>query len=104
MTRSETLLLAAAKRFGLPLATAENRILRPDLHQDLEGLIPEEFARRHSVLPLFLDGDLLAVALSEPSEETLRALRVFTRCELQPFLARPLELREALEAFYRRPR
>lgn len=100
MSRSDAALIARAKQYGLPLATVENRILRPDRSQDLERVIPEEFARRHSVLPLFVDRELLAVALSEPDERTLSALRRLTRMELQPFLARPEELAAVLERFY----
>lgn len=100
MSRHDVALIARAKQFGLPLATVENRILRPDRTQDLERLIPEDFARRHAVLPLFLDRDLLAVALAEPHERTLAALRRLTRKDLQPFLARPDELAAVLDRFY----
>lgn len=100
MSPSEAALIARAKRYGLPLATVENRILRPDRTQDLERLIPEAFARRHSVLPLFLDRELLAVALAEPDESTLAAVRKLTRLELQPFIARPEELAAVLDRFY----
>jgi hypothetical protein len=100
VSRSDAALIARAKQYGLPLATLENRILRPDRLQDLERLVPEDFARRHSVLPLFVDRDLLAVALADPGEAALAALRRLTGKALQPFIARPEELAAALDRFY----
>jgi type IV pilus assembly protein PilB len=103
MTRAETQLVAKAKQLGLPLATLANRILKVDAHQQLHMLVPADFAKAHNVLPLFLDGDMLALAVAEPNEETFAAVRLFTRCTLQPFLARPDELEAAIERFYSTP-
>lgn len=101
MKAVDSLLDARAKQLGLPLATFANQILKPDSTQELHTLVPADFARKHRALPLFVEGDLLAVAFAAPEEATIEAMKLFTRCTIQPFLAKPDELETALDRFYR---
>ncbi len=96
-----SLAIRASLALGLPFASRSNEILHVQRGQGLETLVPRCFAERHDVLPLFLDGDVLAVAMVHPEDApTLRALRLITRCDIQPFVAMRGELAQALDEFY----
>ena len=96
-----SLAIRASLALGLPFASRSNEILRPLRGEGLEKLVPKCFAVRHSVLPLYLDGDVLAVAMAHPEDDaTLRALRLVTRCDIQPFVAIRAELLQGVNEFY----
>ena len=57
-----------SKQFNIPYVSREKGLLTPSKEQDLSKLIPEEFARKHKVLPLIRKGNLLTVALSDPTD------------------------------------
>lgn len=96
-----SLAIRASLALGLPFASRSNEVLKPERGQGLEQLVPKCFAVRHSVLPLFVDGDLLAVAMSHPEDAaTLRALRLITRFDIQPYVSIRGELLQAITDFY----
>lgn len=65
--------------------------------------MPSAFAREKCVLPLFLDNDVLALALADPDDVLLLdAIKLFTRCEVQPFIATRPEIMKAIDEFYGR--
>ena len=72
----------------------------------LAGIAAPSEAERHirKAWAVNFEGTLnVALAVAEPNEETFAAVRLFTRCTLQPFLARPDELEAAIERFYSTP-
>ena len=94
--------LTAAKALGVPLASFANKILRMEPDQGLDRLIPVGMARAWLVLPLFLDGDTLAVAAVDPSDAILLAdLAKFTKHPVEPFIAAEDELLLAISRAYR---
>jgi len=94
--------LSIARDLGVPYASRENKILVAQKNQGLADLIPEDFAVSHAVFPLFLDGNTLAVAMARPDDAlALERMRLITRCEIQPFVARRDELMRAISGFYR---
>src|SRR5688572_128372 len=62
----EAIAIAVSKLLGVPYASKENKILRPERGQKLDMVINEKFARDNVLLPLFLDENVLAVAMAEP--------------------------------------
>ena len=59
-----------------------------EIDADVARLVPEEFARRNVVLPLWRENDHLAVALSDPGNLLLlNDLRVLTGFPVTPFIA-----------------
>lgn len=95
-------MLTAAEMLGLPCATVGNHILVMEAGQGLEELVPAGMARAWQVLPLFLDGDLLAVALADPSDQILiEDLARHAGHPIQPFVAGRTELAAAIEKHYR---
>ena len=64
--------------------------------------MPLAFAVRHGVIPLDFDGHVLTVAMAAPTDaQTLRRLRLITRCQIQPLSATLLQVRAAIARFYR---
>ena len=57
---------ALAKQLGIPYASRENQILNPEKGQGLEKIIPEKFARDNAVIPLFVENNILAAAITDP--------------------------------------
>ena len=86
------------EQFSLPIATAE-RLTRA--HREAVQLVPEHLAREALMLALEREGDTLQVAVGDPLDVvSLDHLRALTGCQLQVWVARPTEVREAIEEFY----
>jgi type IV pilus assembly protein PilB len=64
-------------------------------------LVPEHLARQAMLLALKREGDTLEVAVGDPLDVvSLDHLRALTGCTLSVCLARPAEVREAIDNFY----
>ena len=69
--------------------------------EDAVALVPEQLARDLGVVPVALDGDVLHLAVPDPSPEVVARLsRTFGR-ELFPVLAAPAEIERAIDNSYR---
>jgi type IV pilus assembly protein PilB len=97
----ESIAVALSKQMGIPYASRENKILKVEKGQGLEKVITETFAREHLLLPLFLDENVLAVAMAEPDNILLQDnLRVMTRFDIQPFVATKTQILKVIDEFY----
>jgi hypothetical protein len=91
-----------AKLLGVPYADTENRVLTVQPGQGLDALVPEIFAMRHDVLPLFIDGETLAAAFADPGDEkAVQNLALITGFKIQPFIAARKDLARERARFYR---
>lgn len=100
-SREEQRALALSKRHRVPYASLGNRALKAEPHQGLERVIPENFARENGVLPLFIDGSSISIALPDPGDAlTLDMLRLVTGMRVRPFVSTRTELRLAIASFY----
>jgi type IV pilus assembly protein PilB len=88
-----------ARQFGLPIASTD-RFSNAD--PDVVRQIPEHLARQSGVLALRREGDHLEVAMGDPLDVvSLDHLRALTGCgSIKVWLARPSEVREAIDEFY----
>ncbi|MDD5629059.1 MAG: ATPase, T2SS/T4P/T4SS family [Elusimicrobia bacterium] len=98
----ETIAIAISKQLGVPYASRENKILKVEKGQNLERIISESYARDHSVLPLFLDEGVLAVAMTNPDDMMLLDnLKLLTSgLEIQSFVATRAQILKAIDEFY----
>ena len=97
----EAITMALSKQMGIPYASKENKILKVEKGQGLDKTVPEAYARENLVLPLFLDENVLAVAMADPSNMlTLDNLRLLTGLEIQPFIATKSQIFRAIDDFY----
>ena len=68
----------------------QTRIPLVDLRQvtvsdDAVGLVPEDLARQHNVLPLMIEGDSLRVAMDDPQDtEAINTLATVTGYRIRP--------------------
>ncbi|PCI36635.1 MAG: type II secretion system protein GspE [Elusimicrobia bacterium] len=97
----EAIAIAVSKLLGVPYASRENKILKPEKNQDLDKLIDENFARENVLLPLFVDEGILAIALAEPDNVLIMEnLKLMTGFEPQPFISTKAQIMKAIDEFY----
>jgi type IV pilus assembly protein PilB len=97
----DAIAVALSKQLHVPYASRENKILKPEKTQGLDKVIPENFARENLVVPLFLEENVLAVAMAEPDNVLLQDnLRVMTQKEIQPFVATKTQILKVIDEFY----
>ncbi|MFH0912863.1 MAG: ATPase, T2SS/T4P/T4SS family [Candidatus Omnitrophota bacterium] len=75
--------------------------LNPSAGQDLEQLIPKDFALRNMVLPLSRTLRSLTIAMADPLDLILiDNLRKLTDCEINPVIAARSDITKGIEGFY----
>ncbi|TBR20681.1 hypothetical protein EPO15_12500, partial [bacterium] len=97
----EAIAIAVSKLLGVPYASRENKILSPEKGQNLEKVVEERYARDNLLLPLFLEDQMLAVAMAEPDNVmVLDNLRLMTGYEIQPFISTKAQILKTIDDFY----
>lgn len=72
-----------------------------ELEKAALSLIPASIAQEKLVIPLFLIGEVLTIAMPNPQEVgTIDAIRNLTGKQIEPVIARESEIRQALEQHY----
>jgi len=86
------------EQFALPVADAE---MLSRAEPDAIAIVPEQLARQAMVLALRRTDEGLDIAVGDPLDVvSLDHLRAITGCNLRIWLARPSDVREAVEGFY----
>ncbi|MCX7641400.1 MAG: ATPase, T2SS/T4P/T4SS family [Elusimicrobiales bacterium] len=97
----EQVAIALSKQLGIPYASTQNQILKPEKGQGLEDLIDERFARDNYVVPLFVENDVIAVALSDPTNLILLDnIRAKTGMEPQVFISTKSQILKVIDQLY----
>lgn len=92
---------ALAKQLGIPFASKENQILNPERGQGLEKIIPEKFARENAVVPLFIENNVLAAAMTDPTNiMMLDNIKLVSGMEIQPFISTKAQILKVIDSFY----
>ncbi len=95
------LVMTLSKQLNIPYASREKNNMTPAPDQNLAKLVPEEFARRHCVLPLSIDGNKLVVAFMDPLDVVLvDNLHKITGCEISRMIASRADIELQISAFY----
>lgn len=77
------------------------RLAHYTVPDDVLALVPEEFARQRSVLPLQRNAGSLLVAMADPTDNfTIDELRICTGLPIQPAIAMRDELEWAIQHYY----
>ncbi|MDE2237869.1 MAG: type II/IV secretion system protein, partial [Elusimicrobia bacterium] len=101
LASEEAIAVAVSRHLHVPYASRENKILRVERSQALERIVPESFAREHLIVPLFLEENVLAVAMSAPDDMLLQDnLRVMTQKDIQAFIATKSQILNAIDELY----
>ncbi len=92
---------ALADQLNILYADAEKGLLRPNMHQGLEKLISEDYARGHIVLPLSRHGQSVTVAMADPLDLLcVDDLMKMTGCDINVAVSCASDLEKAIENFY----
>ncbi|MFA4888575.1 MAG: ATPase, T2SS/T4P/T4SS family [Candidatus Omnitrophota bacterium] len=97
----EQLVSVLGKQLNIPYFSLGTGMLKPSFGQNLEGLIPEEFALRNSVLPLSRTMNSLTVAITDPLDLILiDNVKKVTACDLNLVIATKSDISKAVQEFY----
>ncbi|NQV03870.1 MAG: type II secretion system protein GspE, partial [Candidatus Omnitrophica bacterium] len=88
LVSEKDIVVALAKQLSIPYASYGKGLLRPQGDQNLLKLVPEEYARRHLLLPISKHLNSLTVAFVDPLDLiTIDNLRHMTGCEINPIIS-----------------
>lgn len=97
----EHIVLALSKQLGIPYFSYESGNLIPAPDQNLDELIPTEFATRNTILPLSRDMFSLTVAVFDPLDlMVLDNLKQLAGCDIRPVVATKTSILKGIEQFY----
>lgn len=86
-----------AEQMGVLYVDLENYLI--DLK--VTTLIPEAFAKKHRLVPIFRIRDTLTIAMAEPQDIlVIDELRLKTKCEIEPCLASEQAIENAINQYY----
>ena len=95
------IVIALAKQLSIPYASYTKGLLKPAAGQDLAKLVPEEYARRHMLLPISRHLNSLTVAFVDPLDLiTIDNLKHMTGLEINPIIAAKSDIQRAMDEFY----
>ncbi len=99
----EDLVHLLSEQYGIP--SIDLRSLFGHVDRELLQLIPEQLATRYHVFPVHKTGNVLTLAMSDPTNVVaLDDIRFRTGCEVEPVLASEFAIREAIEHSYEEKR
>lgn len=97
----EDVVVVLGKQLNIPYVSMGSGLLKPVNDQELDHLVPKEFAIKNLVLPLSKNLNSLTCALSDPLDVILiDNLRKMTECEINPVIATKTEILKAIDDFY----
>lgn len=93
---------ALGTQLGIPFYSSDDpELLRPKEDQELEKLVPADFAQKNTVLPLSKTLNSLTCAVADPLDLLmLDNLRRISACDVNLVLATRTTLQKAINAFY----
>jgi type IV pilus assembly protein PilB len=87
--REDSLTQALSTHLDAPIADLKHG----EVDADVARLLPEDFARRHVVIPLRRDNGKVAVAMGDPSNlPLLNDIRLITGLPVEPYIASPSDI------------
>ena len=88
---------ALGKHLNVPFIT----LSQYEIDQDVLRSIPHDIVKKYHIVPVDRTGDVLTVALSDPSNiYVLDELRLLTKCQIVPVISFETDIRDALEQYY----
>ena len=101
MIKEKDIVSALGSQLRIPYISQGADLLTPNPDEDLERLVPYDFAKQHIVLPLSKHIKSLTVAVFDPLDLImLDNLKKITGCEINAVIATRTDISEAIERFY----
>ncbi len=103
MVKEDQLVSILGKQLGIPYFSLGTGMLRPAPEQELDKLIPHDYAMKSLILPLSRNLKSLTVAMVDPLDLILiDNLKRLTGCDINPVVATKSDLTRAIDEFYGR--
>ncbi len=97
----EQIVIALSKQLAIPYISLASGKLTPTADQNLETLIPHDFAIRNIILPLSRNLNSLTVVMFDPLDLILiDNLKKITGCEINPVVSTKSNILKAIQNFY----
>ncbi len=101
LVTEKDIVVTLGKQLNIPYASLAKGLLEPDPNQDLDKLIPQNFARQYRLIPLSRNLNSLTVAFADPLDVIMMDnLKKMTGCEVNPIVASESDIIQALDKFY----
>lgn len=92
-----TLVQTLSQQYGLPVVKLEEHQIEPEIL----GLVPQDLAQKHHLLPIQFNGSVLQIAMVDPSNIlALNDIKFITGHDIQVVLTAESELKGYLEKLY----
>jgi type IV pilus assembly protein PilB len=79
------------------------RVLNLNIPPEIIGLIPENIARKYTILPIGKMGNTLTLAMADPLDIlVIDDLKKITKCEINPVIALLSEIKEVINSYYQK--
>ena len=98
LLKAEELAQAISIQLNFPLIDLKRHMVHPDALR----LIPEDIARKHTLIPLDVIGDSLVVVMADPEDiQTIEDLKVQTEMRIEVAVGIPADIEWAIDLNYR---
>jgi type IV pilus assembly protein PilB len=86
-----------SERLGIPQVSLSSMVLAPNVVQKVSA----ETARRYTIMPIFLIGNTLTLAMADPLNIiAIDEIKYQTGCDIKRAVARSTEIRQAIDQYY----
>jgi len=103
LVSEKDIVVVVAKQLSIPYASYSKGLLKPAEGQELSKLVPEEYARRHILLPISKHLNSLTIAFVDPLDLiAIDNLKHMSGCEINPIIATKSDIERAINEFYGR--
>jgi len=98
LVKIEDLAAVSSVRLNVPLIDLKRHTTQPDALR----LIPEDMARKHTLIPLDIVGDSLIVVMADPEDiRTIEDIKAQTRMRVEVALGIPADIEQAIDLNYK---
>jgi len=98
LVKAEELAVVLSVQLNVPLIDLKRHQVQPDALR----LIPEDMARKHTLIPLDVVGDSLIVVMADPEDiHTIEDIKAQSRMRLEVALGIPADIEQAINLSYR---
>ncbi|MBL7085395.1 MAG: Flp pilus assembly complex ATPase component TadA [Candidatus Omnitrophica bacterium] len=101
LVNEKDIVVTLGKQLNIPYASLAKGLLEPDPNQDLDKLVPTEFARKYCLIPLSRNLNSLTVAFADPLDVIMMDdLKKMTGCDINPIVASESDILQTIDKFY----
>jgi len=101
LVTEKDIVVTLGKQLNIPYASLAKGLLEPDTSQELDKLVPYNFARQYHLIPLTRNLNSLTIAFTDPLDVIMMdSLKKMTGCDINPIVASESDIMQAINKFY----